>query len=1089
MRCADVTARGLSDNLFATTTMKTPGRIGSISFCLLLALSSGFASSTAEATTREFVGAAAGTWSVAGNWNPAGTPAAGDDLVFPVGVVTDSYNDLAFIVLRSIRFDGAHTIKGARFDITVGIEVFENATIENTVILQPGAAITGDATLAISGQLDAGGDFSITGVTIDATFGGNNFNGLITIGAGATYRLGTEGALGSPGPPVGAGASVHLAAGGTLNMNGKTASVNRLTGTGTVDLGSGPAGAMFAVDIALATTSEFTGAITGMGSFRKNGPGTMTLGGATSFNGVTYVQQGELIITHPQAIANSTTNVLTTGTLIYDVSSTRTNPLNLAGFGPTGGGALRLRGGTLTQNAATNIDVANATIAVAAPHQLLQQGSLTGPTTLTVMGGGTVVLGNPVNTVHTVVLGDGAASAPTMRLGVAGALAGITATTINANSTLDFGTFHSMFGNCSGTGRIVVGNGGIAQFLDTPAFTGTFHGPGNVVMMATVGPVTLAGTHTLSGTFDTQSSHLTMTGTFPAEVRSAGDKVTLAPGSTIGPFLYAPISTSGQVIVGDSISPGGTTTGGLQMLGGSFKPILSDASARMIANGAVNIANSTLDLSGAGATIPPGMLTLIANDGSDPITGVFSNAPAGAQVTLNGVVYVVGYNGGDGNDLTLTPPTTTYYLSEGATGSFFDTDLLIANPWNQSIVVDLTFLPENAAPLARQITLLPRSRQTLHVDTIQGMESVAFSTIVKPQAELPIAVERTMRWDASGYGAHTEKATSGPATTWYFAEGSEGFFRTFLLLANPQTTANVAHVTWLREGTTAIERTYELTPTSRKTIAALDDAELVNQAFGITVTFDQPGVAERAMYFGGPPVFKGGHESAGVTAPSTTWLLAEGATGDGFDTFILIANPGSEVADVTFTFLPSSGLPATLTRQVAGNSRITVNPEAEDLPIPIGPVATQVTATKPVIAERAQYWPLGPIQWTEAHNSFGVTEAAPRWALAEGRVGGAEGYQTYILLANPGSTTANVELDYLGDGHTTEPATVTVQVPPQQRVNVPVDTQNANTVAVTFGTSITSDQPIVVERAMYWNVNGEIWAAGTNATATRMFVP
>jgi hypothetical protein len=37
-----------------------------------------------------------------------------------------------------------------------------------------------------------------------------------------------------------------------------------------------------------------------------------------------------------------------------------------------------------------------------------------------------------------------------------------------------------------------------------------------------------------------------------------------------------------------------------------------------------------------------------------------------------------------------------------------------------------------------------------------------------------------------------------------------------------------------------------------------------------------------------------------------------------------------------------------------------------------------------------------------------------------------------------------------------------------------------------FGTLITSDQPIVVERAMYWNVNGEVWAAGTNATATRL---
>ena len=34
-----------------------------------------------------------------------------------------------------------------------------------------------------------------------------------------------------------------------------------------------------------------------------------------------------------------------------------------------------------------------------------------------------------------------------------------------------------------------------------------------------------------------------------------------------------------------------------------------------------------------------------------------------------------------------------------------------------------------------------------------------------------------------------------------------------------------------------------------------------------------------------------GHESAGVTTPSTQWFLAEGATGDFFDLFVLIANP------------------------------------------------------------------------------------------------------------------------------------------------------------------------------------------------------
>ena len=47
------------------------------------------------------------------------------------------------------------------------------------------------------------------------------------------------------------------------------------------------------------------------------------------------------------------------------------------------------------------------------------------------------------------------------------------------------------------------------------------------------------------------------------------------------------------------------------------------------------------------------------------------------------------------------------------------------------------------------------------------------------------------------------------------------------------------------------------------------------------------------------------------------------------------------------------------------------------------------------------YWPNVAQGWREAHNSFGVTETGLRWGVADGRVGGPRGLQTYILLANP----------------------------------------------------------------------------------------
>jgi hypothetical protein len=117
-----------------------------------------------------------------------------------------------------------------------------------------------------------------------------------------------------------------------------------------------------------------------------------------------------------------------------------------------------------------------------------------------------------------------------------------------------------------------------------------------------------------------------------------------------------------------------------------------------------------------------------------------------------------------------------------------------------------------------------------------------------------------------------------------------------------------------------------------------------------------------------------------------------------------------------------------------------------------------------------------------------VTAAAPRWGLAEGRVGGEDEAQTYILLANPGTTAANVTVTFLRANGTTLVKTFTVA--PTSRFNVAV-VPGAGSVAPelideSFGALGESTQPIVVERSLYGNAGGVTWAAGTNATATRL---
>lgn len=77
--------------------------------------------------------------------------------------------------------------------------------------------------------------------------------------------------------------------------------------------------------------------------------------------------------------------------------------------------------------------------------------------------------------------------------------------------------------------------------------------------------------------------------------------------------------------------------------------------SKVVANGVViNAAQfSLLDCCGL-SLIPGTVLTVIDNASADPISGTFSNLPDGGTITAGTNTFQVNYEGGDGNDLTLT---------------------------------------------------------------------------------------------------------------------------------------------------------------------------------------------------------------------------------------------------------------------------------------------------------------------------------------------------------------------------------------------------------------------------------------------------
>jgi len=439
--------------------------------------------------------------------------------------------------------------------------------------------------------------------------------------------------------------------------------------------------------------------------------------------------------------------------------------------------------------------------------------------------------------------------------------------------------------------------------------------------------------------------------------------------------------------------------------------------------------------------------------------------------------------------LTVNFDALTYYLAEGSTG-FFNMEIALANPHAVQAHTSVTFLRSDGSTIIQQQTLQPTSQTKIRVADIAGLEAAPISAIVSSLDMLPIGVERTMSWDAAAsYGGSGGEAIGQTRTKWLFAEGAQGFFSTFLLLLNPNASPATATVTFLPEGGGGpVVLNYPMPATSRLVVDGASVPEIANRSFGIVVEATQPIVAERAMYFGNSPsiLIAGGSVSAGAPDAFRSWFFAEGATGSFFDTFLLIGNPGGAPANVTLTYLLDNGQTVTTNKVVPANGRLTVVAKDDAPALASAAFATSVTSDVPIVAERAMYWVGDPAPWTESHDSLGVAAPGTKWVLAEGRVGGPLAYQTYILLGNPSASEADVTITYLRtDGTTT---TSHHLVPGMSRANVLVNLQVPTLQNEGFGAKVevTNGVGIVVERSIYWNAGGVVWAGGTNVTATRL---
>jgi hypothetical protein len=208
-------------------------------------------------------------------------------------------------------------------------------------------------------------------------------------------------------------------------------------------------------------------------------------------------------------------------------------------------------------------------------------------------------------------------------------------------------------------------------------------------------------------------------------------------------------------------------------------------------------------------------------------------------------------------------------------------------------------------------------------------------------------------------------------------------------------------------------------------------------------------------------VVSGCHDSVGAPQLSSDWYFAEGYTGDAYDTFILLANPGDSAVTAGIDFLKDGGGVVEQDCGIAPHSRFTL--KVDDVPgMDAVSFATQIHADGPIVAERAMYFTTS--SRNDGTDTIGATQLSNDWYFAEGCT--AMDFDTFILLANPKGEGVTVWINFLLEsGGTVDYA---CWIAPRSRFTVRVD-ELPGVSSAAFAANIHANAPIVAERAMYFN--------------------
>jgi hypothetical protein len=464
---------------------------------------------------------------------------------------------------------------------------------------------------------------------------------------------------------------------------------------------------------------------------------------------------------------------------------------------------------------------------------------------------------------------------------------------------------------------------------------------------------------------------------------------------------------------------------------------------------------------------------------------------------------VPGDENGDGDNTDLGEPCFPHdsrdvFTSEDTSYNFFPF-ICIANPNATSTWAEVTFYDEKGEYLTVYREVPADTRITLDCNANRYLRGKNLAVRVRSTDGTPLLAERPMYFRYQGWmdGGSDAFGSRQADNNWYFAEGytSDSLpFREYICLGNFGAQTARGTMTLIPGEGEPVKVDVVVEAGARRTYYI--NAYLQGDV-SVKVKMDQPVVAERSSYFrynamGGGFTADGGHTKPGLNQLSARWYFAEGHVSKDFEEWIAMANPSGVPVEATITYFTPAGkrgsqkveLPPTSRRTLLVNRSFAA---ATD-------VSVEVDCDRPIACERIMYFKYNG-GWDDGHVSPGNESPSLRWMFAEGTT--YPGIHEYVLIVNPGDKTATVKAVYLlGSGEGVHNATYTLR--PNSRITVSVnDELAARGNPPEAALELTSDQPIVAERAMYFDmgrggggrepIRGGHVSLGVNSAAPQWF--